>query len=110
MRALLSWDVDLHDPEFHRIIFDLAASLPPDRTNRLTTWTALIDPITSGGFRELARSLDALADDYRDRLFFVLSLHPSGAVIWGRWRQPGAVLLASDDSLGFGPGPGIPAP
>lgn len=108
MRALLSWDVDPADPDFQRIIFDLAALLPPDRTHRLTTWTAMIDPITAGGFRTLARDLDTLANHYQDRLFLVFGLHPAGATIWGRWRSPGSVLLASDDTLGFGPGPGIP--
>lgn len=108
MRAMLCWDVDPHDLDIQRIIFDLASLLPPERTQRLTTWTALVDPITAGAFRTLARQLDALAKRYQDRLFFTFSLHPAGAVIWGNFRQPGATLLASDDTLGFGPGSGIP--
>ena len=107
MKALLSWDVDAKDPEFQRIIFDMAAVLPPDRTQRLTTWTALIDPVTMSAFRDLARRLEKLADRYQDRLFFTLSLQPAGAVVWGRWHPQGSLLLASDDSLGFGPGTGI---
>ncbi len=107
MRALLSWDVDAHDPEFQQIVFDLAALLPPDRTQRLTTWTAIIDPVTTASFRSLARQLQVLASHYPDRLFFVLSLQPAGAVVWGKWHPRGAALLAGDDTLGFGPGIGL---
>lgn len=107
MRALISWDVDARDPEFQQILFDLAAVLPPDRTRRITTRTAMVDPITMPSFRQLARDLEAVANQYPDRLFFVLSLQPAGAVVWGRWQPRGAALLASDDSLGFGVGSGI---
>ena len=108
MKALLSWDVDPADPDFQRILFDLGSILPPESTTRITTWTALIDPVNSASFRRLARDIEGLVRDYRDQLFVVFSLHPAGSVIWGRWRQPGARLLESDDTLGFGAGSDLP--
>lgn len=108
MRALISWDVDPADPQCQQILLDLGALLPPGKVRLLTNHTALIDPVTTRQFQELARSLESLAATYDERLYFVFSLHPANAVIWGIWRQPAHTLLAEDDSLGFGEGTGVP--
>ncbi len=106
MRALLSWDIDPRDPDFQRILFDLASLLPPEKTSRLTTYTALIDPITSPAYRDLAKQLRDLASHYNERLFIVFSLHPAGATIWGRFRSDRSGFLVDADQLGLATVPG----
>lgn len=108
MRALLSWDVKYDDPQYDQIMFDLGGILPSDRTRSLTNHSALIDPITTAEFKNLAKELQTLIARYPDRLYFTFSLHPAGATIWGHFRPTSAHILDSDDSLGFGPGSGVP--
>ncbi len=108
MRAMLSWDVDPADPQFQQIILDLGSVLPAGRYRPLSNYAGIVDPVTTRQYRDLAIELNSVADRYPQRLYFVWSLHPAGATIWGRFREPGATLLVEDDTLGFGLGDGAP--
>lgn len=96
MRALLSWDLDVDDPEYDQILVALGACLPSGKVQPLTNCSALIDPLNARQFNALFLEIEALAAGYPQRLFFVLSLHEKRGPIWGVYRGTASTLVIND--------------
>lgn len=96
MRALLSWDIDVNDPEYDQVLVALGACLPSGKVRLLTNCSALIDPINARQFNRLFLEIEALAAAFTGRLFFVLSLHEKRGPIWGVYRGPSSSLVISE--------------